>query len=150
MAKKSKTQAKMSEAAKKRAARKEEKMRIELEIADAQAKAEVAMQKIKRVTARRVRAATEGVNAHTLMSHENTRKCLEDLKKKGMISPAYEPSESIKMQLRVPIEYKEAVINEAERLGISQSELVRRALLKFLPREVAKDLPEVRIGRPAV
>ena len=108
-----------------------------------------AEQKLLKQFVRKIESNRTGVSTHTLASHERSQELLEELKAKGLLSPAYEArSKTVKLQCRVPIEYRDVILDEAKQRGVSQSEVIRLAIRKLVSAEVRKTLPEVRLGRP--
>jgi len=106
-------------------------------------------EKIVKKFAREVRALEAGVSSHTLANHERSEDMLEDLKNRGLLAPEYEArAKTVKLQTRVPIEYRDIVLEESKKRGISQSEFVRMAIKGMVDKDVAASLPEVTLGRP--
>jgi len=108
---------------------------------------EAELEKIKKKAARKIRAAAKGVDSVTLLASEKTSEAIKTLKKKGLLNPDYENGNSYKLQVRMPMPWREAIHAEAERRGITQSELIRLGLKKLIPKDVLAELPEVKIGR---
>jgi len=104
--------------------------------------------KLKRVFERRIKALEMDVSSHTLAAQESTEKMLKDLKAEG--SPSYEPGNcSVKMQIRMNTDFREAVYREAKKRKMNQSEFVRMAIAKMLPAEDRDSLADIKPGRPA-
>ena len=114
---------------------------------ESEREAEIA--KAEKRFSRRVQAATLGMSPKTYKDLSASEAAVSALEKAGTNSPAYEPNNaSVKFQVRMPVEWKRAVLDKAKEMKISQSELVRHALSKVLDPNVAENLPVVVIGRP--
>ena len=104
------------------------------------------VERVQRRLARKARALANEVDIRTQMDHETATKAMERLQARGLMKPEYETG-SAKMQIRLPLQWKAALLQEAKRRGIPQSELIREGIKKVLPREVAKELPDIYVGR---
>ena len=108
---------------------------------------QVELENLKKRAARKIRAASKGMDSVTLLASEKTAEAIQTLKEKGLLAPEYEQGNSYKLQVRMPMAWREAIHAEAERRGITQSELVRLGLTKLIPKDVQAELPEVKLGR---
>ncbi len=102
--------------------------------------------RIERSYERKLRALENGVSPETQMNHEKSQDALDRLKAKGLAYPTYERG-SAKVVVRLPMPWKQAVLQEAKRRGVNQSDLVREGLKKVLDPQVAADLEDVYTGK---
>ena len=119
---------------------------MELRMEEIKVEMERELEKTKVRMERKARALQAGVSAKQQLDYDDASAAVERLKKAGLVKPGYEDG-SAKTQLRLPMAWKEAMLAEAKRRGISQSELMRQGIKKMLPREIANDLEEVYPGK---
>lgn len=104
------------------------------------------IERVKARTERQIRAARNGVTPDNQMGYEKSQEAIERLQAKGMLYPEYERG-SGKVVVRLPMPWKIALLQEAERRGCNQSELMREGLKKVLDPQVAADLEDVYNGK---
>ncbi len=104
------------------------------------------IERIKARAERKIRAAKTGVSLEAQMNHEKSESALDRLKAKGLAYPSYERG-SGKIVVRLPMPWKEALLQEAKRRGCNQSDLMREGLKKVLDPQVAADLEDVYTGK---
>lgn len=122
----------------------EEAAKLELLLLQKELEAE--KERLERRAARKIRAATQGIDDNVLRRIETNRGTIAQLMKAEKAQPAYERG-SFRQQVRLPVDWKIAVSDAAEAKGMTVSAFIRMAIYKQLPADVRKELPAVRMGR---
>ena len=112
---------------------------------EAEQKAEAA--KLRRRMARKAKALQEGLTPKQLLDLESTEKTLNNLIRRGIDKPTHSVGNA-KVHIRVPMDWRQAMLDHCKERKISQSDFIRSAIKRALG-PAGKELSEVKMGRPA-